>query len=197
MHSPSAVSLVCLVVAYAFVFGAICIIRVPDAQAASFYLMSFEYLMSLSVAVMLVSGVECLVRSVSALVGYYIERGAEEKNRVLISYYTKAEKSIDEEAKFRAVMTKSYLEVCDNMQTLMKNSAVKMAAAASDYIAATTQRVDSGRTECSDSDRMLVISRHATDSEVSSTTFPNPKREVASPSSEEEGSSICSAARTE
>ena len=175
--------------AYASVFGAICIIRVPDAQAAAFYLMSFEYIMSLAVAVMLVSGVEYLVRSIIALFGLYIQCGAE-KNRVLVSYYTRAEKEIDEEAKVRDVVTKSYLEVCEKMKTSLQMMM--------DTTSALKMKTDAALSESSAgiSEARTMIAR-IVDSEITAATDASskPKRD-ASPSSEE-GSSICSAAQTE
>jgi predicted RNase H-like nuclease (RuvC/YqgF family) len=68
---------------------------------------------------MVVASVEFLIHIIQVLVGYYISHRCE-KDQVLVSYYTRARKDIEDEAVARDVVNKSYLEVCSKMKEVLQ-----------------------------------------------------------------------------
>jgi hypothetical protein len=166
-----------------------CIVRVPEDKSAAFYLIAFDLISTLAVYGMYVSIIELLVRFGGVLYECGMDR-QNEKNKVLISYYTNKEKILKEEATSTAAMIKSHMETLDMAKEALKTVMDNMKTLSE------TKESLKGVMEDLTAVKALANAIIAA-SEVANLPMdasPKPKHETSSSS---EASSICSAARTE
>lgn len=127
MISPSIISIAYLLILSTFFFGTLCIVRVPEDKSAAFYLTAFDLISTLAVYGMYVSIIELLVRFGGVLYESGMDR-QNEKNKVLISYYTNKEKILKEEATSTAAVIKSHMETLDMAKEALKTVMENLAA---------------------------------------------------------------------
>lgn len=209
MISPSIISIAYLLILSTFFFGTMCIVRVPEDKSAAFYLIAFDLISTLAVYGMYVSIIELLVRFGGVLYECGMDR-QNEKNKVLISYYTNKEKILKEEAISTAAVIKSHMETLDMAKEALKTVMENLAAQKSNMetLSMVKESLMNNMKTLSETKESLkgvmedltAVKAYANAiiaaSEVANLPMdasPKPKHETSS----SEASSICSAARTE
>lgn len=210
MISPSIISIAYLLILSTFFFGTMCIVRVPEDKSAAFYLIAFDLISTLAVYGMYVSIIELLVRFGGVLYECGMDR-QNEKNKVLISYYTNKEKILKEEAISTAAVIKSHMETLDMAKEALKTVMENLAAQKSNMETLSMVKeslMNNMKTLAETKESLKGVMEDLTAvkayanaiiaaSEVANLPMdasPKPKHETSSSS---EASSICSAARTE
>ena len=122
-HLASAVSMVCLISVHLLIFCIIGISRIPKDTAIVFYSITFDRVMLLALNVMAISLAESVLNSIVTLAAYVVDKKMSVADKVLVAYYTKAAKDVDEEARGRETIMKSQLELyakmTESMQTVI------------------------------------------------------------------------------
>ena len=212
MISPSIISIAYLLILSTFFFGTMCIVRVPEDKSAAFYLIAFDLISTLAVYGMYVSIIELLVRFGGVLYESGMDR-QNEKNKVLISYYTNKEKILKEEATSTAAMIKSHMETLDMAKEALKTVMENLAAQKSNMetlsmvkeslmnnIKTLSETKESLKGVMEDLTAVkvkanaIIAASEVANFKLPTDESPKHKHETSSSS---EASSICSAARTE
>ena len=211
MISPSIISIAYLLILSTFFFSTMCMVRVPEDKSAAFYLIAFDLISTLAVYGMYVSLIELLVRFGGVLYECGMDR-QNEKNKVLISYYTNKEKILKEEAISTAAVIKSHMETLDMAKEALKTVMENLAAQKSNMETLSMVKeslMNNMKTLAETKESLKGVMEDLTAvkayanaiiaaSEVANLPMdasPKPKHETSTSSSE--ASSICSAARTE
>jgi hypothetical protein len=130
---PYLIALACLFWVGSLIVCIVCVVDVPQTNAAVFYLMTIDVVLTLAKYVMLIVMVNCFLEFLLGITVCFVRRDSDSREAAK-EYYIAGKKAVEEETSVQSKVSAAYLSVTAKMEKVLDMELLRKADAFKSHI---------------------------------------------------------------